>query len=51
MHRNGCAEEVSKKLKGAKIDNCTYKGNNWSEREAGHGRHLREEKTTKVWLF
>jgi len=26
-----------------------YKGNNGSEREAGHHRHHREEKTTIVW--
>jgi len=26
-----------------------YKGNNWSEREAGHHRHRTEEKTTMVW--
>ena len=27
----------------------TYKGNNGSEREAGHHTHHREEKTTMVW--
>ena len=27
-----------------------HKGNNGSEREAGHHRHHREEKTTMVWL-
>jgi hypothetical protein len=27
----------------------TYKGNNGGEREAGHNRHHREEKTTMIW--
>jgi hypothetical protein len=27
----------------------TYKGNNGGEREAGHHRHHREEKTIMVW--
>jgi len=28
---------------------CKYKGNNGSERKAGHHRHHREEKSTMVW--
>ena len=32
-----------------RIKKRTYKGNNGSEREAGHHRHHREEKTEMVW--
>ena len=32
-----------------RIKKRTYKGNNGSEKEAGHHRHHREEKTEMVW--
>ena len=49
FYRNGCAKEVSKKFKDGKNKKWTYKGNNGSEREAGHHRYNREDKTTMVW--
>jgi hypothetical protein len=42
--RNGCAKEISKKIKDKKKKKGTYKGNNGSEREARHYRHNSEEK-------
>jgi len=48
-YRNGCAKEVSKKIKDGKNKKWTDKGNNGSEIEAGYRRHHREEKTTMVW--
>jgi len=50
IYRNGCAKETSKKIKDRKNKKLTYKGNNRSEREAGHYRHHREEKAPVVWL-
>ena len=46
MYRNECTKEASKKIKDGKNKKRTYKGNNGSEREAGHHR---QEKTTMVW--
>jgi hypothetical protein len=48
-YRNGCAKEISKEIKVRKNNKGTYKGNNGSEREAGHYRHHREEKAPVVW--
>jgi hypothetical protein len=47
-HKNGCAKEISKKIKDRKNKKLTYKGNNGSEREARHYRHHREEKAPVV---
>jgi len=41
--------EVSKKIKDGKNKKRTYKGNNESEREAGHHAYYRAEKTAMVW--
>jgi hypothetical protein len=49
IYRNGCAKEISKKIKDGKNKKLTYKGNNGSEREAGYYRHHREEKAPVVW--
>ena len=49
IYRNGCAKEISKKIKDRKNKKLTYKGNNGSEREAGHYRHHRKEKAPVVW--
>jgi len=49
IYRNGCAKEISKKIKDRKNKKWTYKGNNGSERQAGHCRHHREEKAPVVW--
>jgi hypothetical protein len=40
---------ISKKIKDGKNKKWTYKGNNGGEREAGHHRHHRKEKTIMVW--
>jgi len=48
IYRNGCAKEISKKIKDRKNKKLTYKGNNGSEREAGHYRHHRKEKAPVV---
>ena len=49
IYRNGCAKEISKKIKYTKNKKLTYERNNGSEREAGHYRHHREEKAPVVW--
>jgi hypothetical protein len=49
IYRNGCAKEISMKIKDRKNKKQLYKGNNGCEREAGHYRHHREEKAAMVW--
>ena len=49
IYRNECAKEISKKIKDRKNKKWTYKGNNGSEREAGHYRNYREVKAPVVW--
>jgi hypothetical protein len=49
IYRYGCAKEISKKIKDRKNKKRLYKGNNVSEREAGHYRHHREENAPVVW--
>jgi len=49
IYRNVSAKEVSKKIKKAKNKKWTYSGNNASEKEAGHHRYHRAEKTAIVW--
>ena len=39
----------ARKSRMERIKKLTYKGNNGSEREAGHCRHHREEKAPVVW--
>jgi hypothetical protein len=49
IYINGCAKEGSKRIKDGKNKKRRDKGNNGSEREAGHYRQHREEKTTMIW--
>jgi hypothetical protein len=44
IYRNGCAKEISKKIKDGKNKKLTYKRHTGSEREAGHYRHHREKR-------
>jgi hypothetical protein len=48
MYRNGCAKEISKKIKDRKNNKLTYNRNNGIEREARYYRHHREKKAPVV---